>query len=167
MCVLSLIYSYVAVCTVQCVVSLLFVSLCYFLITGLCCSVFLLCLFLFCTFVSHLYILCFFNSFVYCLSFCIQLSVSLLLLHSLPTTSTGGHPTAVNKHIISCHVITTVVLSVTKPISAHCHCSTVCTHYRKNGITVRGSRTMTCIGYGAGNKHRISCNSVVEDTEGT
>ena len=86
-------------CAVRCVI------LCYFLITGLCCSVFLLCLFLFCTFVSHLYILCFFNSFVYCLSFCIQLSVSLLLLHSLPTTSTGGHPTAVNKHITSHHVM--------------------------------------------------------------
>ena len=92
-CVLSFTYSYVAVlCSVQYVVSLLFASLCYFLITRIMflisvyicfCIVFLfpiLCIVCFCM------VLCIF------FSFCMQLSVSYLCTSFLTTNATGWRP---------------------------------------------------------------------------
>ena len=113
MCVLLLIYSYVAVCmycAVRCVVSLLFVSICYFLITRL---TFLV---LFCALYSILCILC----------FCIVLCVVSPFVHSclfdifvkvyrpLPP---GGNPIAITKYRIISYItsyhITTPVIELT------------------------------------------------------
>jgi len=70
MCVLSLIYSYVAdVCSVQYVVSLLFASVCYFLITRL---TFLNILFFF----GWFFCFCFLYSvFLYCFVYCFSLCI--------------------------------------------------------------------------------------------
>ena len=76
--------------SVQYVVSLLFASLCYFLITRLMFLILFLCLFSCFVFFYFGYSV-FLYWFVYWFSFCIQLSLSYYCT-SLPTTATGWKP---------------------------------------------------------------------------
>jgi len=92
-------FSYVAV---QCpVISLLFASICHFLITRLTVfNVLFMFIFLFCIFVFYFV----YSVFLYCFSFCaLSLSLSLppILVQIYRPLPPGGNPIAVNKYIIS------------------------------------------------------------------
>jgi hypothetical protein len=90
MCVLSLIYIYVG--SVQYAVSLLFASLCYFLITRLVSlNIIFMSVFLFCIFVFYFVYSVLLCCFAYWFSFCIQLSLYFFCT-SLPATAIGWKP---------------------------------------------------------------------------
>jgi hypothetical protein len=94
------------VCSVQYVVSLLFVSLCYFLITRL----LLFCILvmfvsLFCIFVFYFVCFAFLYCFAYCFSFGTQLSVSFLILYKFSDHCRQVETPLQSLNIISYHII--------------------------------------------------------------
>jgi len=104
--VLSLIYSYVAdVCSVQYVLSLLFASVCYFLITRhTFLNILFILVFCFLFLFSVLCVLCFLFTVLCIVSPYVYSYLFPILIQVYPPLPPAGNPTAVNKYHIIYHV---------------------------------------------------------------